>query len=109
MPEHVVRWHQPQPENVDAWEWQFQRVGSDDFEWVVRVEPVDGCPDCFEAIVELPDTALFVRSRSIGQAGTSQWSHPLPVHPVPELGFATALLIGAIWIALLGWAIKRIS
>lgn len=93
MPEHVVRWHQPQPENVDSWEWQFQRVGSDDFEWVVRVDPVDGCLDCYEAVITLPETALFVRSRSVGQTGESPWSHPLPVHPVPEPSFGSALAL----------------
>ena len=109
MPEHVVRWHQPQPENVDAWEFQFQRVGSDDFEWVVRVEPVDGCLDCYEAVITLPETALFVRSRSVGPTGESQWSHALPVHAVPEPGITTALLIGALWFALLRWAAKRLG
>ena len=108
MPEHVVRWHQAEPENVDAWEFQFQRVGNDDYEWVVRVEPVDGCVNCFEAIVELPETALFVRSRSVGPTGESEWSVPMPVHPVPEPGFTTALLIGAIWFALLRWAVRKL-
>lgn len=99
MPEHVVRWHQPQPETVDSWEFQFQRVGNDDYEWVLHVEPVDGCVNCFEAIVELPDTALFVRSRSVGPTGESEWSVPMPVHPLPEPGFG--MMIGLSLLALL--------
>lgn len=88
------------PEQVSVWEFQFQSVGSREWEFVQRVEPVDGCVDCFQATVELPRTALLVRSRSIGSVEVSEWSRELPVHALPEPGFTAALLIGVLWIAL---------
>lgn len=107
MPSHTLYWQQPQSHLIDSWEFQFQRVGSDGWEWVYRVEPVDDCAECFQAVVELPATALLVRSRAVGDQGTSAWSKHLPIH-LPEPGFANALLIGALWFALLRWAAKRL-
>ena len=101
MPDFIARWHQFESENVNSWEFQFQRVGSDEWEWVQRVEPVDGCLDCFEAIVEIPDTAILVRSRAIGTDGISVWSDS---KSVPEPGFAISIAIG---IALIAWVAKR--
>ena len=96
-----MHWHQAQPEQVTAFEFQFQRVGSREWEWVQRVQdPADGCVECFQATVELPRTALFVRSRSIGSVEVSEWSRELPVHALPEPGFTAALLIGVLWLAL---------
>ena len=100
VPDFILHWHQFAPEQVNAWEFQFQRVGSREWEWVQRVDPVDGCVDCFQATVELPRTALLVRSRSIGSVEVSAWSRELQVHSVPEPGFTAALLIGVLWLAL---------
>jgi len=86
---------------VDSWEFQFLRVGSNEWEWVLHVEPVDGCEDCFEAKVTLPDAALQIRSRSISGSLESEWSEHLPVY-LPEidiwagLGFCLFVLL---WIA----------
>lgn len=95
MPEFTVHWHQEMPEQVSAWEFQFQRVGGE-WEFVQRVEPVDGCVDCFQATVELPRTALLVRSRSIGSFESSEWS-PY-IHVLPEPSFVTAVMIGVLWL-----------
>ncbi len=100
MPNFIVHWHQIEPEQVNAWEFQFQRVGSQEWEWVQRIDPVDGCVEFFQATVELPRTALLVRSRSIGSVEVSAWSRELPVHALPEPGFTAALLIGVLWLAL---------
>ena len=110
MPDWTIHWHQIEPEQVNAWEFQFQRVGSREWEWVQRVQDsAAGCVDCFQATVELPRTALLVRSRSIGSAEVSEWSKESPVHAVPEPSVTLALLIGVIWIALLGWMIRRLG
>ena len=106
MPEKTLYWQQPDSHLIESWEFQFQRVGSDEWEDVLRVDPVDDCLECFKAIVELPETAIFVRSRAVGPDGTSAWSKHLPVY-LPEPGFAAALLLGALWFALLGWASRR--
>ena len=102
MPDFILHWHQIAPEQVTAWEFQFQRVGSQEWEWVQRVDPVDGCVDCFQATVELPRTALLVRSRSIGSVEVSEWSRELPVYSVPEPILVTAIMLGVLWIAILG-------
>ncbi len=109
MPDYIIHWHQINPEQVTAWEFQFQLAGSREWEWVQRVDPVDGCVDCFQATVELPRTALLVRSRSIGSAEVSEWSKESPVHAVPEPSVTLALLIGVLWFALLGWMIRRLG
>ena len=100
MPDFTIHWHQDMPEQVNAWEFQFQRVGSREWEWVQRVDPVDGCVDCFQATVELPRTALLVRSRSIGSQEASEWSRELSVHYLPEPSFTTALLLGLLFLAI---------
>ena len=106
--EHTLYWQQSDSSSIHTWEFQFQRAGSSSWEWVYRVEPVDDCEQCFQAVVELPDAALFVRSRAVGAHGTSAWSKHLPVH-LPEPGVATAILIGVLWFALLGWAARRLG
>ena len=83
MPLQTLYWHQPQSHLIDSWEFQFQNVGSEGWEWVYRVEPVDDCEECFQAVVELPATAQFVRSRAVGEEGVSPWSTHLPVY-APE-------------------------
>jgi hypothetical protein len=108
VPRHTLYWQQSQSHLIESWEFQFQRVGSDGWEWVYRVEPVDNCAECFQAVVELPATALLVRSRAIGEQGASAWSKHLPIY-LPEPGFTNALLIGVIWFALLRWATKRLG
>ena len=101
MPNFMVHWHQEQPIEVTSWEFQFQRVGSREWEWVQRVDPVDGCADCFQANVELPRTALLVRSRSLGIGIESEWSNQIQVHSLPEPSLTTALIVGALWLAIL--------
>jgi hypothetical protein len=89
MPLHEIHWHQRDSAMVFAWEFQFQRPGGG-WEWVSRTEPVDGCAECFTAVVEVPRTAILVRSRSVGAGGESAWSAPLPM---PEPSVTTALLV----------------
>lgn len=94
MAEHTLYWQQTDSHLIDSWEFQFQRVGSDEWEWVFRVDPIDDCLECFQAVVELPETALLVRSRAVGPDGTSAWSKHLPVYlPEPSFGLALALCI----------------
>ena len=90
MPLKTLYWQQGQSHLVDSWEFQFQRVGSDEWEWVIRVERVDDCLECFQAVVELPATALLVRSRAIGSEGPTGWSQHLPVY-LPEVDFLAGL------------------
>ena len=92
MPLHTIYWQQQDPITVDSWEFQFQRIGSNQWEWVFRVEPVDGCINCFQAVVELPRTALLVRSRSISNEIPSVWSNQLPVY-LPEPSFGLSIII----------------
>ena len=100
MPDFTIHWHQDMPEQIGTWEFQFQRVGSREWEWVQRIDPVDGCVDCFQATVELPRTALLVRSRSISTDVFSAWSRELPVHSLPEPSFTTALMLGVLLLAI---------
>ena len=100
MPLQTLYWHQPQSHLIDSWEFQFQNVGSESWEWVYRVEPVDDCQECFQAVVELPATAQFVRSRAVGEEGVSPWSTHLPVY-APEPSLVASLIVGAL---LLAWA-----
>jgi hypothetical protein len=90
MPLKTLYWQQPQSHLVNSWEFQFQRVGSEEWEWVIRVEPVDDCLECFQAVVELPETALLVRSRAVGAQGPTGWSNHLPVY-LPEADFSAGL------------------
>ena len=39
MPLKTLYWQQGQSHLVDSWEFQFQRVGSEEWEWVIRVDP----------------------------------------------------------------------
>jgi hypothetical protein len=99
MPLKTLYWQQPQSHLVNSWEFQFQRVGSEEWEWVIRVEPVDDCLECFQAVVELPETALLVRSRAVGAQGPTGWSNHLPVY-LPEFEFGVGLaacILALIW------------
>ena len=107
MPEKTLRWQQAQAHLIESWEFQFQRVGSDEWEGVLPSDPVvDNCVECFRAVVELPETALLVRARAVGPEGTSPWSEQLPVY-LPEPGFAAALFLSVLWFVMLGWASRR--
>jgi len=97
MPLRTVYWQQTQPELVDFWEFQFQRVGSNEWEWVIQVDPVDDCLECFQAVVELPNTAILVRSRAVGMEGPTGWSNQLPVYS-PEPAFTLGAAIGILFI-----------
>lgn len=94
MPDFTVRWHQDLPEEVTAWEFSFQRVGGD-WEFVQRVGPSDLCIDCFEAVIELPRTALLVRSRAIGFDGIGEWSRQIPAYS-PEPGFGMMISLSVL-------------
>lgn len=95
MPDFTIHWHQVEPELVDGWEFQFQRVGGD-WEFVQRVQDsADGCVDCFEAQVELPRLAFLVRSRSISGDGFSEWSREIPVYS-PEPGFGVMISLSVL-------------
>ena len=94
MPLKTIYWQQQEHELVDSWEFQFQRVASNEWEWVIRVEPVDDCLDCFQAVIELPANALLVRSRSISNEIQSVWSNELPVYlPEPFFGSGIAIAV----------------
>ena len=105
MPEHVVRWYQENSESVSSWEFQFLRYGETEWRWVYRVDPVDDCEECFEAIIELPDDAIFVRSKSTGSGGESVWSQR---YPLPEPDFDPAIVLGVLWLSLIAWAVGRL-
>lgn len=101
MPLKTLYWQQLQSHLVDSWEFQFQRVGSEEWEWVTRVDPVDDCleccSECFQAVVELPETALLVRSRALGDEGPTLWSDLLPVY-LPEPAFTLGAAVGILFI-----------
>lgn len=101
MPDYTVHWHQSQPEEVIAWEFQFQQIGSNEWQWVQRVEPVDNCEDCFQAIMQIPRTAFLVRSRSVGISESSAWSKEIQVHILPEPEITISLLLGSLFLILI--------
>lgn len=98
MPQHELFWHQPQSDQINSWEFQFQRAGSEEWEWVFSVQPVDNCLECFQAFVEIPESAIFIRSRAEGDLGYSAWSKHLPIH-LPEPGITVSLLVGLLFLA----------
>lgn len=53
---------------------------------------MDDCLECFQAFVEIPESAIFIRSRAQGDLGYSPWSNHLPVH-LPEPSVTAGLLI----------------
>ena len=91
MPDHTVYWHQPDSALVDAWEFQFQRLGSNEWEWVLSISPVDGC-ECFAATISVPEDALLVRSRSVNADGASEWSNRLPIY-LTEPSFVSSIAL----------------
>ena len=100
----TAHWYQEDAPLVDSWEFQFLRVGSNEWEWVQRVEPTDLCDWCFQATLELPETAILIRSRAVVGDGHSQWSEEKTALPEldPTIGLAlcaTAL----IWLAGIKW------
>tara|TARA_Y100000361_G_scaffold3241_1_gene2837 strand:+ start:1262 stop:1621 length:360 start_codon:yes stop_codon:yes gene_type:complete len=101
MPRYELFWHQPQSDEIDSWEFQFQRAGSDEWEWVFSVHPVDDCLECFQAFVEIPASTILVRSRAKGDLGYSPWSKHLPID-LPEPGITASLLVGALFLAFTG-------
>ena len=101
MPNFNFHWHQSNAEEVNGWEWQFQVVGSREWQFVQQVDLVDGCANCFQVTVELPRTAVLVRGRAIGLEDFSEWSKESPVH-LPEPILVTAIMAGVLWIAILG-------
>ena len=103
MPEKTLYWQQPQSQLINSWEFQFQRAGSNEWEWVLRVEPVDDCLECFQAIVEIPQSALLIRSRAVGDDGYSVWSNHLPVH-LPE---PSSINIALLFFVLLSTCFRR--
>lgn len=108
MPERqfAVHWHQANPDSVSLWEFQFSRIGTD-WHWVTQAHPVDGCDDCFEATVTVPDDALFVRSRAVGiDGGVSDWT---PRFALPESDTTALLFFGVIWLALIAWMTNRMG
>jgi len=103
MREQVVRWHQADADLIESWEFQFQRVGSTQWEWVAGVSPAEPCVDCFQATVVVPDDALFLRSRSIAVGVESEWSNQTSV-VLPEPTFTVGLFV---CVLLLAWIKKR--
>ena len=97
MPQKEIFWHQPNSDEVNSWEFQFQRIGSDEWEWVFSVQPVDDCLECFQAFVEVPETALLIRSRAVGDEGYSVWSNHLPIY-LPEPSISIGLLFCSLFL-----------
>ena len=95
MPDATVHWHQEDAPMIDSWEFQFQRVGGD-WEWVQRVEPVDGCEFCLQAVLELPRTAILVRSRAVSGGLESDWSGSISALPEPYLTAGLAICVLAL-------------
>ena len=104
MPEYVVRWYQQDAPAVESWEFQFSQTGND-WRWVISVNPVEGCVDCFEARVMSDVEASYIRSRAIGPGGVSEWSKPIAL---PEPSATTQLVIGVFWLLLIAHALKRL-
>ena len=104
VPEYIVRWHQEDPAQVDAWEFQFSQTGNE-WRWVISVDPVEGCVDCFEARILADAEVSYVRSRSIGPGGISEWSKPIAL---PEPTTSAQLVIGVLWLLLIAHALKRL-
>ena len=112
MPDATIHWHQVNSVDVSSWEFQFQRVGSEGWEWVQRVEPTDGCPECFQAVVEIPRDAIMIRSRGIGVGGIEgEWSDGMSAMPEPSLATGLAICSAAIVLLARGrrWARGRAS
>lgn len=100
MPDYTAHWHQSQPEEVIAWEFQFQQVGSNEWQWVQRIDPVDNCENCFQAILQVPRTAFLIRSRSVGINEQSDWSKEMQISlPEPQVGIS--LLLGFLFLILI--------
>ena len=106
MPLKTLYWNQQESHLVDGWEFQFQEVGSEEWHWVIRVDPVDNCLECFQAVVELPETAILVRSRALGDQGPTAWSTHLPVY-LPEPNFEAGIGLAAL--ALLAYLATRLK
>ncbi len=103
MPDATVHWHQEDALSVDSWEFQYQQVGGD-WEWVQRVDPVDGCESCFQAVLELPRTAILVRSRAVSAGLESEWSGSISALPEPDLYTSLAICgMVIIWLAGKRW------
>ena len=98
--EYTVSWHQADSEYVDYWEFQYKGVDSTDWHWVQRVEPVDDCSECFQAVVQVPENARLIRSRSVGDGSYSDWSQPRVVLPDVDLLVGLSLcVLTAFWLA----------
>tara|TARA_R110000751_G_scaffold53410_1_gene115686 strand:- start:182 stop:505 length:324 start_codon:yes stop_codon:yes gene_type:complete len=103
LPDFTAHWYQKDAPLVSHWEFQFQKVGGN-WEWVQQVEPVDGCQDCFQAVLRLPETAILVRSRAVTPGGHSGWSESLSALPEPDFTVGLALCaIILIWLAGIKW------
>ena len=92
MPQHEVVWVQEESENVQSWEFQYS-PNTVIWRWVANVEPVDGCENCYKAIIEIPDQTAMVRARSIDSNNiVSEWSNAIYLNE-PEFGIIPALLL----------------
>lgn len=98
MPRYKLSWYQSQSDQINSWEFQFKRAGSEEWEWVSLVQPVDDCLECFQAFVEIPESAILVRSRAQGDLGYSAWSKHLPIY-LPEPGITASLLVSLLFLA----------
>jgi len=79
---------QTDPLAVDRWEFQYSLNGTA-WHWVQQAQPVDGCVDCFQAVITIPDQTVLVRMRAEGITGTSGWSD---VRYLPEPEMTTWLI-----------------
>ena len=102
--EHVLKWAQDAPGEVDGWEFQYS-PNTVVWRWVQTVQPSDVCADCFEAVVTLPDQIAAVRMRSVKADGTaSTWSN---VQYSPESSGAVGLAVGLLALIITGAGRRR--
>ena len=98
--DHTVVWHQEDSDRVDFWEFQYREINSTDWHWIQKVDPVDDCLECFQAIVQVPEEAKLIRSRSVSDGYYSDWSEPRTVLPDVDFLLGLSLCIATVsWLA----------
>jgi hypothetical protein len=104
MPDKELKFSQPDSQLVESWEFQYSKDRTN-WEFVTSVNPVDGCTDCFQVTVQVPDENItYFRSRAIGYDGTaSDWSNVVALPETP------AVLSVSLGVVLLMHLFKRYS
>lgn len=98
MPQHRIAWDQKNPTPEMYWEFQYQDLGSDQWNWVLSTDPASSCYTCFETLVEVPVTAAAIRSRSAEGGLFSDWSNAITL-PEPPVSVALTAAIAMTLVA----------